>query len=274
VRETLRQPGRHRRRGGAIGALFLITLLITLLLTACSRGEVATPAPSVAPGPNTSATTGLPAPPPTATLPPALPTGTAARPGTPATPGLFGPATRPVTASATPVGTPGGGRRQTATTGPIVPIGEHPAGWRVYAGALPFTIAYPPDWSAEEDATRGLLYLYGPDPARTVFLVIASGTPEAAPIIDVLRDRWFQARTAPCARFAVASTGQERHSGLDFATVGTTCDLPGGLAYSLTGIGLLGNVPWIYELDAPYGDFAGVRSAAFDPILATWQINR
>jgi hypothetical protein len=236
VRETLRQPGRHRRRGGAIGALFLITLLITLLLTACSRGEVATPAPSVAPGPNTSATTGLPAPPPTATLPPALPTGTAARPGTPATPGLFGPATRPVTASATPVGTPDGGRRQTATT--------------------------------------GLLYLYGPDPARTVFLVIASGTPEAAPNIDVLRDRWFQARTAPCARFAVASTGQERHSGLDFATVGTTCDLPGGLAYSLTGIGLLGNVPWIYELDAPYGDFAGVRSAAFDPILATWQINR
>lgn len=243
-----------------------------LPLAACSSGGTATPAPSGAPGTSApgSATAGLPAPPPAATPP----TGTAARPATPATPGIFGPAPRPATTSAAPGGTPGGNRRQTATVAPIVPVGERPAGWLVYTGPLDFTLAYPPDWLPVEDAAHGLLYLYSPDPARTTFLVIASGAPEAQPNLDILRDRWFQARVARCARFAVDATGQERHNGIDFATVGATCDLPGGLAYSLTGIALLGDTPWIFELDAPYADYAALRDAAFAPILATWQIAR
>lgn len=265
--------GRSRRRARAATGACLLAL--ALALAACSAGGTATPAPRSTT--SASATTGLPAPPPTATLPPTPPTGTAAHPGTP---GIFAPApgtgtpTAGAAATASRAATPGAARRETATRTPLAPTGEHPEGWRVYAGALPFTIAYPPDWSAEEDAARGLLYLYGPDPARTIFLVIARGAPENDPNLDVLRDRWFQGRTAPCARFAVTSTGEERHSGLAFATVGATCDLPGGLAYSLTGIGLLGTTPWIYELDAPYGDFARVRTAAFDPILTTWQIRR
>ncbi len=282
MRDSLGRPRRRTR--------LLLTLAVSLLLAACAPGSIATPPPGGTPSNNTSggATAGLPAPPPVATLPPTPPTGTATRPGTPGTPGIFGPAPRPATppaatatraatAGGTPVSAPTGGRRQTATVAPVVPVGERPAGWLLYAGALPFTIAYPPDWTAEEDAARGLLYLYGPDPARTTFLVIAVGAPEANPNLDVLRDRWFQARTAAdakCARFAVDATGQARHSGLDFATVGITCDLPGGLAYSLTGIGLLGAVPWIYELDAPYADFTATRDAAFAPILATWQIVR
>ncbi len=281
MRDSLSRPRQRARLIGALGALFLV-----LTLAACAPGSIATPPPGGAPSNNTSggATAGLPAPPPVATLPPTPPTGTATRPGTPGTPGIFGPAPRPATPpaatatrAATPGGTPSATRRETATGAPLVPVGERPAGWLVYTGKLRFTIAYPPDWTAEEDAARGLLYLYGPDPARTTFLVIAVGAPEANPNLDVLRDRWFQARTAAdakCARFAVDATGQARHSGLDFATVGITCDLPGGLAYSLTGIGLLGAVPWIYELDAPYADFTATRDAAFAPILATWHIAR
>jgi len=244
VRDNLSRPARCGR--AATGACLLA---LALALAACSAGGTATPAPSVAPTSSTSgsATAGLPATPPTASR------------------------------AATPDGTPSATRRQTAGVTALTPVGERPAGWLLYQSEFGFTIAYPPDWTAEENAARGLLYLYGPDPARTTFLVIASGAPEANPNLDVLRDRWFQARTAgaaKCARFAVDTTGQERHSDLEFATVGITCDLPGGLAYSLTGIGLLGNVPWIYELDAPYADFAATRAATFAPILATWQISR
>jgi len=276
VRDNLSRPARCRR-----AATDACLLALALALAACSAGGTATPAPSVAPTSSASgsATAGLPTPPPVATLPPTPPTGTAAtRPGTPGTPGIFGPATPPTASRATtPDGIPSATRRQTAGATPLTPVGERPAGWLLYQSKFGFTIAYPPEWTAEENAARGLLYLYGPDPARTTFLVIASGAPEANPNLDVLRDRWFQARTAgaaKCARFAVDTTGQERHSDLDFATVGITCDLPGGLAYSLTGIGLLGNVPWIYELDAPYADFAATRAATFAPILATWQIAR
>ncbi len=241
-------------------------LLIVLLLTACSSGEGTTPAPSARPSTSaaSSATAGLPAPPPTATLPPTPPTSTAARPGMP---------TRPPAATASRAATPGAGRRQTATAA-LIPVGERPVGWLVYTGGLPFTLAYPPDWLPVEDAAHGILYLYSPDPARTTFLVFAVGAPETNPNPDILRDRWFQARVARCARFAVDTTGQERHSDLDFTTVGATCDLPGGLAYSLTGIALLGDTPWIFELDAPYADYAALRDAAFAPILATWQIAR
>lgn len=267
MRDTPSRPGRRGRAMLARLALLLSMLCMMPTLAACSSGTVATPGPSVAAV--ASATAARPAPPPTAaatrpgtaTAPPAA---TATRTGTPAA----------ATRAATPGGTPSGGRRQTPGATPLVPVGELPAGWRVYRGALPFTIAHPPDWTAEEDAARGLLYLYAPDPARATFLVIAVGAPERDPNLDVLRDRWFQARVAPCARFAVDATGQERHGGLDFATVGATCDLPDGLAYSLTGIGLLGTAPWIYELDAPYADFATVRDATFAPILATWQIDR
>jgi len=274
VRDSLGGPRRHTRRFFVPGApFFLVTIVmpvvLALVLAACSVGGTATPAPSVVPSTSASgtATAGLPAAPPTTTLPPTPPTATATRPGTPA-------AAASRAAGDTPAAIPSGGRRQTATTTPLVPVGERPAGWLSYQSRFGFTIAYPPDWTPTEDAANGLLYLYSPDPARTTFLVIASGAPEANPNLDVLRDRWFQARVARCARFAVDATGQERHSDLTFATVGATCDLPTGLAYSVTGIGLLGPVPWIYEFDAPYADFTTIRDATFLPILATWQIAR
>lgn len=249
-------PAAQRRPAGGRRPRLFAALLTALLLAACTRGGTPTPPPSPTGTPGALvATPGLPAP--HATLPPTPPTATATRPGTPATP--------------TRVSTPGAGRR--ATISPARALSsELPAGWRVYNGALPFTIAYPPDWTVEEDAARGLAYFYPPDPARTTFLVIATGAPEPAPNLDVLRHRWFQARTAPCARFAVVATGQERHSGLDFATVGATCDLPGGLAYSLTGIAVRDHTPWIYEFDAPYGTFPTTLAAAFTPMLQTLQI--
>ncbi len=268
------RPSRSRRRTRPIGAVG--ALLFALALAACTIGGGATPAPGIAPGTIAGGgpTAGLPAPPPTATLPPTPPTAAATRPGTP---GIFGPATLAATANAATASratTPGAGRRQTATAAPLIPVGERPAGWFVYTGSLPFNLAYPPDWVPVEDAAHGILYLYSPDPARTTFLVLAAGVPETDPNLDILRDRWFRARVARCARFAVDTTGQERHSDLDFATVGATCDLPGGLAYSLTGIALRGDTPWIFELDAPYADYAALRDAAFAPILATWQIGR
>lgn len=262
MRDGAGGAGRYGRAYGRARAA-VVGLLLALTLAACSLGGTATPAPATAAA---SATPGLPGT-PYATLPPTPPTALVTRPGTPAMP----PAAT-VPRGGTPGGTPAEGRRRTVTASPIVPTGELPAGWRVYTGPLPFTIAYPPDWTVEEDAARGLVYFYAPDPARTTFLVIATGAPVTDPNLDVLRDRWFQARTAPCQRFAVVATGQERHSGLDFATAGTTCDLPGGLAYSLTGIAVRDRTPWIYEFDAPYGTYPLTLAAAFTPMIHTLRI--
>lgn len=141
----------------------------------------------------------------------------------------------------------------------------------VYRGGQPFTIAYPPDWRIDDRAAQGLVYFYAPTAQPTTFLVIATtGKAETSTNLDVLRDRWYQSRIASCQRFAVERTSQVRYAGIDFATVGATCDLPSGLAYSNTGIGLRQQVPWIFEFNAPYGDYAARLADSFEPMIRSW----
>jgi hypothetical protein len=233
-----------------------------LALAACSTGEGATPPPTA---PAISGTGGLPASP---TLPPTPPTPTIAPPTVAATPTIGAGATATRGAVA-----PGTARPASATPVPG-PLGAVPAGWRVYRGSLSFVIAYPPDWLVDESQLgQHLVYFYAPVPDRSIFLVIATTlVPEADPNLDVLRDRWFKSRTRTCGKFAVEETRQERYAGIDFVTVGATCDLPDGLAYSYTGIGMRRQVPWIFEFNAPYGVYATALAEVFGPMITTWNI--
>jgi len=245
-------------RAGQRISLVIGWLLMPLLLGACSltgTNSTATVAPTasvvgvVATGTATIGGTrpggGTP------TLPPTPPTSTALPP-TPATP-------------ATPT------RGSAATPGPL---GSYPADWRIYQGRLPFAIAYPPNWTVDESQLgNNLVYFYAPGPEKDVFVVIATtAKPEENANLDVLRDRWFQSRTRGCSRFAIDQSGQEVQSGLTFATVGATCDLPTGLAYSYTGLGVRGTVPWIFEFNAPYDRYAAMLVAIFRPMIATLNI--
>lgn len=237
------------------------SVALVLALAACSTGGGPTPTPTGLPASSTSGLSNTPTlpptpptptvPPPTATIPPTVVAATATR-GTAAT-----GTRRPVTASPLPP-----------------PIGDAPAGWKVYRGPLPFVIAYPPDWIVDESQLgQNLVYFYAPVPDRSTFVVIATtGGPEANPNLDVLRDRWFKSRTRQCLKFAVDTTRQEQHAGVDFATVGATCDLPDGLAYSYTGIGIRQQVPWIFEFNASYGAFNVALAEVFLPMIGTWNI--
>jgi hypothetical protein len=240
-------------------------LALPFLLVACSTGGSPTPPPSFAPtgtvaqpASPTIVATGGPRPSiATPTVPPTPPTATAPRatPATPATP----PLASPVQATPSPA-----------------PLGTVPPGWQVYRGSLPFVIAYPPDWKVDESqlAISNSVYFFAPVEDQSVFLVIATtGAPEASPNLDVLRDQWFRSRTQVCTDFAIQETGQAVASGLTFATVGATCDLATGLAYSYTGLGLRGNVPWIFEFNAPYEGYGARVAEAFGPMLATLNIH-
>lgn len=191
----------------------------------------------------------MPPTPPLTTVVATRATTTSTPPGATATP------SRPA-ASATPSG---------AIPNPI------PAGWRTYRGTLPFTIAVPPDWTIEEQSAQGLIYFYAPTAERTTFMVLATtGQAAANPNLDVLRDQWYRSRTEQCRDFAIERTSQARYADIDFATVGATCDLPNGLAYSYTGIGLRQQVPWIFEFNAPYGDYNLAFATAFEPMIRSW----
>lgn len=243
---------RRWSRYAALGWLSLV-----LALAACSTGGP-TATPSLPP---VVATGGLPG---TPTLPPTPPT--------PTGPPAASPTAQPATATR---GTVASGTRRPVTASPLpAPLGDIPAGWRVYRGALPFVIAYPPDWLVDESQiAQKLVYFYAPLADRSVFVVLATtGEPEANPNLDVLRDRWFKSRTRQCQRFAVDVTRQEQHAGVDFATVGATCDLADGLAYSYTGIGLRRQVPWIFEFNAPYGAYTVALADVFQPMIASLNI--
>lgn len=247
-------------RWSSLGSLAL--LIVPFILAACSLSGNADPTATLAPvgtiaaataGASTAPATARPSggpPSPAATLPSAT-----APPATPATP------TRPAA-------TPGGGA---ATPGPLA---GYPVGWRVYQGQLPFAIAYPSDWTVDESQLgNNLVYFFAPVSDQSIFVVIATtGAPERDPNLDVLRDRWFTSRTRECARTAVDRTAREVWNGLEFATVGATCDLPTGLAYSYTGLGIRGTVPWIFEFNAPYNAYATTLEAVFRKMIQSLNI--
>ena len=246
-------------------ALVIGWLLMPLLLGACSLSGATNATATVAPTisvvsavPTGTATSGGPRPGGgTPTLPPTPPTAPAP-PAPPAPPATLAP-------SPTPPG------RGLATPGPL---GSYPADWRIYQGPLPFAIAYPPTWTVDETQLgNNLVYFYAPGADQSIFVVVATtARPEEDANLDVLRDRWFQSRTRGCARFGIDQSGQEALSGITFATVGATCDLPTGLAYSYTGLGVRGTVPWVFEFNAPYDRYAATLATTFRPMITTLNI--
>ncbi len=245
------------RRGTT--ALTVAWLLLTATLAACSTARTVTPTVST---PTISTTRGVPLVP---TLPPIPPTATLSLAGGSPTVAVPQAATRSGAATAT---------RRAATASPeLQPRGTVPAGWLVYRGALPFAITYPSDWRVDDKSATGLVYFYAPVPTQTTFLVIATTSqPSPETNLDVLRDSWFKSRTGACTRFAIARTDQERYADTQLATVGATCDIQQQLAYSYTGLGLRQQVPWIFELNAPYASYDVALTQSFKPMLDSLNI--
>jgi hypothetical protein len=241
-------------------ALAMVWLYLTVTLVACSTTATIM---TTAIAPTIAATRGVPLSP---TLPPTPAT---------ATPAIVGSATAvtpPATATRSSAAT---ATRGVATPSPTLqPRGTIPAGWKIYQGTLGFAIAYPSDWRVDDKSATGLVYFYAPVPTQTTFLVIATtGKPEPNANLDVLRNTWYQSRTRTCADYAIERTAQEQFAEIEFATVGATCDIQQQLAFSYTGIGLRQQVPWIFELNAPYASYDVAFAQSFKPMLDSLNIS-
>lgn len=245
------------RRGTT--ALAVVWLFLIATLAACSTAGTATPTMTI---PTISTTRGVPVVP---TLPPTPPTATPPDGGGSPTVAAAQTATRSGTATAT--------RRAATTTPEPQPRGAVPNGWLVYRSPLSFVIAYPSDWRIDDKSSAGLVYFYAPVPTQTTFLVIATtGKPQSETNLDVLRDDWYNSRTRTCTHFAIEKTAQEQYADIQFATVGATCDIQQQLAYSYTGLGLRQQVPWIFELNAPYASYDLAFARSFKPMLDSLNI--
>jgi hypothetical protein len=213
-------------------------------------------------------------------VPAASPTrGVPGTPTLPPTPPTAIPTSTSSSPTVAPAQTATRGSIATATRGAAIPSpalqprGTVPAGWKIYQSTLSFAIAYPSDWRVDDRSSAGLVYFYAPVPTQTTFLVIATtGKPQPEVNLDVLRDNWYQSRTRTCTGFAIERTAQERYADIEFATVGATCDIQQQLAYSYTGLGLRQQVPWIFELNAPYASYDLAYSQAFKPMLDSFAI--
>lgn len=243
-------------RRGTI-ALAVVWLLLTAILAACSTGGTVVPTTTAI-----STTRGVPGVP---NLPPTPATATPTSASSSPTVAPAQTATRSSAATAT---------RGAATPSPVLqPRGTVPTSWKIYRGTLSFVVAYPSDWRVDDQPATGLVYFYAPVPTQTTFLVIATTgqiTPETN--LDVLRDRWFKSRTRACTGFAIERTDQERYADTQFATVGATCDIRQELAYSYTGLGLHQQIPWIFELNAPYASYDVAFLQTFKPMLDSLNI--
>ena len=190
-------------------------------------------------------------------------------------------ATVPPAASASPPPAPSQPPVATATapTAPITPVAvtntapnSVPAGWRTYRGTtLPFAIAYPPDWRAEEHLADKYVIFRSPTPG--VFMqVMTYGGQKPRANIDVERDGFNNAFRAGCDGSGIERTANRTISALTFATLFATCDKPDQLYAYDTGAALFNGVPWYYVAYSPYGTFDANNSAAFAPMLASLNI--
>ena len=153
------------------------------------------------------------------------------------------------------------------------PTGTVPSGWNVYRGtALPFVIAYPPDWTVDEsEAARGVIYFRAP--RQAVWLAISSdGRRNPGANIDVLRDELFQGVTRACEQAGIATTRYNSFSGILFASLAATCARGGTLEEYYLGAGLKDGVEWNVELHALYQDYEEQARTYFNPMLQTLNI--
>ena len=156
------------------------------------------------------------------------------------------------------------------------PLGAPPgADWQVYNGHpnAPFALYYPPGWEIdEESAANGLIYVRPPSGPNTWMLVATTGKPEPNANIDVLRDQYYNNTLGECTSKAIDRTNYTEYSGLTFAGLGATCETTSGLNYARIGLGLRGQVPWRYRLNAPYGEYSKLLDDFYQPMLASLNI--
>lgn len=261
----------------------LVTCLLCLsaLLAACG-GAASVGQQAGAPTATVAPTATLP--PPATSAPPTvtpLPTATPAPTATPLLPTTAPTVARPTSAptAAATVTRPA----NPATAAAATPRGPVPAGWKVYTGTtLPFAMAYPPDWRADESelATRGNVVFRAPN--GTAALIINSPGQRTTLTIDEVRDVAAKQAVATCVKSGTEFTARETISGIVFAELVQTCDLPNQpLSAFFLGAGLNNGVPWIFNAVGFYGEFnkntckcaAGNLERYFSPMLTTLSIS-
>lgn len=147
---------------------------------ATPRGS-ATPRASASPAAASSSTTAAAAP--TVTRLPGAPPTTIA--------------TRTVASAATPVPQPNG---------------TIPRGWKVYRGPIeiPFVIAYPPDWTVDDSyfPDQYIVFINSPSGADSVEIEFAAN--QSGSNIDVLRDEFFNKKSAFCDKKGIENTSHRQ----------------------------------------------------------------
>ena len=230
-------------------------------LMACGQGPATVAVRSLdEPTPTAAATGRGAATPAIGTTPAASAPPTATRP-----PGSAPPA--PTRAPASP--TAGGGA-------PAVPQpnGTIPAGWQVYRGpaALPVVVAYPPDWTVDDSLfpDQAIISINGPSGNDTV--EIDGAAQQSGANIDVLRDEFFNKKTAFCDAKGIEMTATRPVSGVPFAVLGATCEQSSELFYLLVGSGVKGGDEWSIAMRTPYERHQVVVNDIFEPMLASVNI--
>lgn len=176
--------------------------------------------------------------------------------------------------TATAIGTP---RASPRVAGSPARIATVPPTWRRWPGspALPFTIAYPPDWIVDRQEPDRVYFRSPTDPDRVWLVVGSTGKPDPTANIDALRDAYYQQYFTDCRAHGLDRTNYVTYAGVIFAGAGVTCDQAGGLLYARVGFGLKDGVPWRYRLTSPYRSYssttcgcpAGNLETYFQPML-------
>ncbi|MFN8516127.1 MAG: hypothetical protein U0841_26775 [Chloroflexia bacterium] len=256
-----------------LGSRLLLLALLTGLV-ACGN-SAATPAAAptkalsgAATATATAAPTAIAAPtitPTVASTPTAVPTPTATIAPSPSptpipptasptlTPRPSATATRPVAAPSSPALRP---------TGPI------PTGWKSFSGKeKPVAIAYPPDWSVEED--QDSITFVHPNGVTGV-LISALGERAATLGLEQLREQYFTAVTAGCEKTKPQLGEEEQiYGGVVFISMGSECSMPDGARWFYIAVGIDRGRAWgILTVEKVAQVYASI-DAYFDPMLAS-----
>lgn len=157
------------------------------------------------------------------------------------------------------------------------PNGQVPAGWKVYRGpaALPFVVAYPPDWTVDDSLLpeQTIVFLYGPDGRDAVERIdIEIGQTQSGAEIDAQRDAFFYRKSDFCDQKGIERTEHRQVSGVTFAILWATCDESNDLSFMQVASGLRGGDEWNVLMRTPYARKDARLREVFDPVLASLNI--
>lgn len=147
---------------------------------------------------------------------------------------------------------------------PVAPV---PAGWRSYSGkTLPFAIAYPPDWTVEED-TASVAFVH---PRGLPGVQISTlGSEFSATTAAQLRDDYYAELTQGCRDVQLQWTDSDTYGGVAFEDLAALCENSSGeVRFLYLAVGLQGSTKWAI-LIADTDDYADNIDTFFNPMLAT-----